>query len=147
MALHAESSVARAPYRRRGAADLHEIFAPQRSSSSVLPDPDPFLRNLTRGVLEVLAGARDVDQLARWLTEDAYRRLVTRANLATRARSARGIAATRPKHAITSVHCTSPADGVVEAVVIVSAPARTRAVALRLEGMDSRWRCTSLALL
>ncbi len=126
---------------------MQEYFAPQHTPSMVLPDPEPFLRNLTVGVLEVLAGVRDVAQLARWLTEDAYRSLVTRANLATRARSARRVPATRPAHAITSVHTSSPADGVVEAVVIVSAPARTRAVTLRLEGLDSRWRCTSLALL
>jgi hypothetical protein len=35
----------------------------------------------------------------------------------------------------------------VEAVVIVAGPARTRAIAIRLEGMDRRWRATSLALL
>jgi hypothetical protein len=46
-----------------------------------------------------------------------------------------------------SVHQSCPADGVVEAVVIVRGPARTRAVALRLEGMDRRWRATPLALL
>lgn len=143
-----EGSVARVPYRRAGeSAELHEFFAPQRTSTGDLPDPEPFLQNLTRGVLEVLAGVRDVDQLMRWLTEDAYRVLVIRANLAARARSARGVAASRPMHAIASVRHSSPADGVVEAVVVVSAPARTRAVAVRIEGMDARWRCTSLALL
>lgn len=146
MAPHAKGSVAPALL-RRGDADLHEYFSPQRTSSDLLPAPEPLLRNLTLGVLEVLAGVRDVDQLARWLTEEAYRNLVIRAGLATRARSARGMSATRPKHAIVSVHHSCPVDGVVEAVVIVSAPARTRAVAMRLEGMDRRWRCTSLALL
>ncbi|WP_438353493.1 Rv3235 family protein [Microbacterium sp. CJ88] len=130
-----------------GPVELSEFFAPQHTSSEVLPDPEPLLTNLTRGVLEVLSGQREVDQLARWLTEDAYRVLVTRANLATRARSARGVPASRPVHAILSVHHSSPADGVVEAVVIVAGPARTRAVAMRLEGMDRRWRATSLALL
>ena len=83
-----------------GALELSEFFAPQRTSSDALPDPDPFLRNLTRGVIEVLAGVREVDQLARWLTEDPYRKLVTRSNLAARARSARGMAAKRPVHTI-----------------------------------------------
>lgn len=129
------------------ATELSEFFAPQRTPSTALPEPDPFLRNLTRGVLEVLAGAREVDQLARWLTEDPYRKLVTRSNLAARARSARGVPARRPVHTILSVHQSSPADGVVESVVIVQGPARTRAVAMRLEGMDGRWRATSLALL
>ena len=89
-------------------AALHEFFTHQRTSSEALPDPEPFLTNLTRGVLEVLAGVREVDQLARWLTEDAYRKLVGRANLATRARSARGVPASRPKHAILSVRHDSP---------------------------------------
>jgi hypothetical protein len=57
------------------------------------------------------------------------------------------VPARRPVHTILSVHHSSPVDGVVEAVVIVQGPARTRAVALRLEGMDGRWRTTSLALL
>ncbi|MFV0319260.1 MAG: Rv3235 family protein [Microbacterium sp.] len=151
MAPLAEGNAARIPYSAARyssrAEQLSEYFAPQHTSTTALPDPEPFLRNLTRGVLEVFSGVRHVEQLARWLTEDAFRRLAIRANLATRARSARGVAAARPVHSIVSVRCTMPADGVVEAVVIVSAPARTRAVALRLEGMDSRWRCTSLALL
>ena len=90
---------------------------------------------------------REVDQLARWLTEEPYRKLVTRSNLAARARSARGMPARRPVHTILSSRHSSPVDGVIEAVVVVQGPARTRAVALRLEGMDGRWRATSLALL
>lgn len=136
------------PYSGSAAAvELSEFFAPQKTPSEALPDPDPLLRNLTRGVLEVLSGVREIEQLARWMTEDAYRKLLTRANLATRARSARGMPASRPVHTIQSVHHSSPADGVVEAVVIVGGPARTRAVAIRLEGIDGRWRATSLALL
>jgi hypothetical protein len=147
MATPPSGSAARSSAQFGDPAVLHEYFTHQRTSSEALPDPEPLLTNLTRGVLEVLAGVREVDQLARWLTEDAYRKLVGRANLATRARSARGVPAARPKHAILSVRHTSPADGVVEAVVIVAGPARTRAVAIRLEGMDRRWRATSLALL
>ncbi len=144
MATQPAGSARAYPY---GVHELSEFFAHQRTSSTSLPEPEPFLRNLTRGILEVFAGVREVDQLARWLTEDAYRKLVTRANLATRARSARGVPARRPVHTILSVHQSSPADGVIEAVAVVQGPARTRAVAIRLEGMDGRWRATSLALL
>jgi hypothetical protein len=142
-----QSSFARAYRAADEAAELNQYFAPQRTSTADLPDPETFLRNISRGVLEIFAGVREVDQLARWLTEDAYRKLVTRANLAARARSARGIPAKRPVHQIVSVRHSYPADGIVEGVVIVRGPARTRAVALRLEGMDGRWRTTSLALL
>ena len=71
---------------------LHEYFAPQPTPRDELPDPQPLLRSLTQGVLEVLAGVREVDQLARWFSEEAYRTLVTRSNLSARARSARGVA-------------------------------------------------------
>jgi len=126
---------------------LHEYFAPQPTPRSDLPDPVPLLRSLTQGVLEVLAGVREVDQLARWFNEDAFRSLVTRANLSARARSARGVSPARPTFEIRSIRTSDPADGVVEAVVIVAGPGRTRAVAIRLEGLDRRWRAASLAVL
>ncbi|MDR6866371.1 hypothetical protein J2Y69_000963 [Microbacterium resistens] len=124
-----------------------EDFAPQPTPSEELPDPLPLVQGLTHGVLEVLAGVREVDQLARWFTADAYRTLTIRAGLSARARSARGIVPTRPVYRILSTHCSSPADGVVESVVVVAGAARTRAVVIRLEGMDRRWRATTLAVL
>lgn len=126
---------------------LHEYFAPQPTSTAELPDPAPLLRSLTQGVLEVLAGVREVDQLARWFSEDAFRTLVSRANLSARARSARGVPPARPSFAILSIRVTEPVDGIIEAVVVVAGPGRTRAVAVRLEGLDRRWRATSLAVL
>ncbi|RZI94226.1 MAG: 3-hydroxyacyl-CoA dehydrogenase [Microbacterium sp.] len=137
----------RPPVRVGNAREVAEYFGPQRTSSDELPTPEPLLRNLAIGVLEVLSGVREVEQLARWLGEDAFRALVTRANLSARARSARGVPAARPSHRILTVRHSAPADGVVEAVVVVAGPARTRALALRLEGWDGRWRATSLALL
>lgn len=124
-----------------------EYFAPQPTPSASLPDPEPLLRSLTQGALEVLAGVREAEQLARWLSEDSFRKLVVRSNLAARARSARGVPASRPHFRIMSIHPSAPADGVVEATLIVAGPGRVRAVALRLEGADHRWRATSLAVL
>lgn len=127
---------------------LHEHdFAPQPTPAAELPDPEPLLRSLTQGVLEVFAGVREIDQLARWFSEDAYRALLARANLAARARSARGIAPVRPVFEILSLRCSLPADAVVESVIVVAGPGRTRAVAVRLEGLDHRWRATSFAVL
>ena len=126
---------------------LQEYFAPQPTPASDLPNPEPLLRSLTQGVLEVFAGVREIDQLARWFSEEAFRRLGTRANLSARARSARGTAPARPVFEVLSIHETTPADGIVEAVVVVAGPGRTRAVAIRLEGLDHRWRATSFAVL
>lgn len=123
------------------------FFAPQRTSAAHLPSAEIFVRNVVRGALEVFAGVREAEQLARWTTEDVYRAVVVRAGLAARARSARRTPVPRDVHEIRSVHLSSPADGVVEATVIAAARTRTRAIALRIEGLDGRWRVTALALL
>ena len=67
--------------------------------------------------------------------------------LSSRARQATGRAATRPTFTIGSTTQCTPRDGVVEAVVIVHGRARARAVALRLEGLDERWRATAINVL
>ena len=134
---------ATSPTRRSLAAARSEgYFDRQKTSAHQLPSAETFTLNIVRGVLEVLAGVREVDQLARWLSEDVYRTVVVRANLA-----ARGMPAPRATHIIQSVHLSSPADHVVEATVTAATRLRTRAVALRLEGLDGRWRVTSLGLL
>jgi hypothetical protein len=53
----------------------------------------------------------------------------------------------RARRSVSSVHIFEPADGIVEATAVVVGGARARAVALRLEGWDGRWRCTRLAIL
>lgn len=127
--------------------DSDEFFGAQPVSTSMLPDPTPLLENLTRCVIEVLAGARDLEQLARWVSDDVYRHLLKRVVLSTRARRARAQQASRPSFSIGSTTVCEPRDGVVEAVVIVRGRARTRAVAIRLEGLDSRWRATAINVL
>lgn len=133
--------------RIRRARDVHELFSRQRTSSGNLPDPSPLLDSLARGAVEVIAGVREPEQMGRWLTEEPYRRLLARAHLAHRARSARGQTAKRPVYAVRSVHCSSPGDGIAEGVVVIEMSPRTRAVTIRLEGIDGRWRATTLAVL
>ncbi|HEY0259380.1 MAG TPA: Rv3235 family protein [Lacisediminihabitans sp.] len=124
-----------------------DFFGHQPVSRSALPDPRPLLENLTRCVVEILAGARDLEQIARWVSDDVYNNLLKRVAISARARQARGRPVTRPTFSIGSTSVFEPRDGVVEAVVIVRGRARTRAVALRLEGLDSRWRATAINVL
>ena len=133
------------PIRARFVPD--EFFGHQPTSRSALPDPQPLLENLTRCVVEILAGARELEQIARWVNDDVYRHLLKRVVLSTRARQAKGLVASRPTFSIGSATVSEPRDGVVEAVVIVHGRARTRAVALRLEGLDNRWRATAINVL
>jgi hypothetical protein len=124
-----------------------EYFEAQPTSTSSLPNPIPLMENLARCVLEVLAGARDLDQLSRWVADDVYRHLLKRVVLSARARQARGAPVGRPSFRIGNTITCEPADGVVEGVVIVHGKARTRAVAIRLEGLDKRWRASAINVL
>ncbi|MFD1720070.1 Rv3235 family protein [Amnibacterium endophyticum] len=124
-----------------------EFFARQFTPSSSLPDPTVLIENLALGVVEVLGGVRDLEQLGRWLTEPVYKLLLRRSVLAARGRAARRQSPARPKVRIASRRLMSPADGVIEATVVLTGAARTRAIAIRLEGIDHRWRATALHVL
>ena len=130
-----------------GRFDVDDYFGHQPARSSELPGPEPLVENLTRCVIEVLAGARELDQIARWVSDDVYRHLLKRVVLSARARQVKGIRATRPNFSIGHTRLCRPRDGVVEAVVVVHGRARSRAVAIRLEGLDRRWRATAINVL
>jgi hypothetical protein len=129
--------------RRKG----DEFFGVQLTCSDLLPDPEPLLVNLTHYVLEVLAGARELDQLIRWVTKDVYANLLKRVVLSARARAVSGQRVNRPRLTVLRTIVTEPCDGVIEGVVIVQTPVRVRAIAIRLEGLDSRWRASAITVL
>jgi hypothetical protein len=122
--------------------------APQPTSSEALPDPVDTCAALVQAVVEVLAGTRQVTQLVRWVSADVYAGLQRRAALAGRLRrttSNRPVAGVPVRRAVVGgVRTCVPADGVVEASAVVLDRGRVRAVALRLEGLDGRWRVTAL---
>jgi hypothetical protein len=69
---------------------------------------------------------------------------------ATRTTASRTSTTARPVPAVRglvrSIHVGEPADGVAEICALVQRGPRASAVALRLEGLDGRWKCTALAL-
>ena len=125
---------------RRGALD-ESFAAPQPTASSSLPAAQDWCRRYVQVLLEVLAGQRPATQLLRWSSTDVYASLQKRAALSARLR--RGASPARPP-AVLSVRASSPRDGVSEASAVVVDSGRVRAIALRLEGWDGRWRVTAL---
>jgi hypothetical protein len=117
------------------------------SRSGDLADPAPLLVNLARCVTEIIAGVRSLDQLARWVSDDVYLTLLRRVTIAARSRAITGGQARRPRLTVGAPMVTHPRDGVVEAVVIVHQPSRSRAVAVRLEALDGRWRASAITVL
>lgn len=124
-----------------------DYFGPQRTASSELPDPRPLGENLARNVMEILAGARELEQISRWVTDDVYRNLIIRVHASARARALKKLPVARPVFTLGSTLASSPADGVVEMVIVVHGRARTRSIAMRLEGLDGRWRAAAIHVL
>ena len=124
-----------------------EFFGHQPTKTSALPDPQPMVENLARSVMEILAGCRDLEQISRWVTDDVYRNLLQRVHISRRARAVKKQAAVLPAFGLGRTIITHPVDGVIESVVIVHGKARTRSIAIRLEGLDGRWRATAIQVL
>lgn len=115
-------------------------LAATRTPTELLPAAGVFARTLVQAVLEVLAGVRPVKQLQRDLTPELY------ATLQVTLTSRPPDDGRRPgSHAVRSLHLQQRPEGIVEACATVVRGARSGALALRLEGLDGRWRCTALA--
>ncbi len=126
---------------------VEEFFDHQRTPSRLLPDPGPLVVNLTRCLIETLAGVRDLEQIARWVEPDAYETLQQTVAVTARSRRARGLVPNWPKYRLGRTRIDSPADGVMECVTVVHHRARAQAVAIRLVGIDGRWRADRIAVL
>nr|WP_246328612.1 Rv3235 family protein [Curtobacterium pusillum] len=117
---------------------------------SVVPPPtdvEDTARALGLCVAEILTGAREVDSIARWVTDDVHRHLQQRAAVAARARQLGGRSRARALLRVGSVVVCRPADGVAEATVVVHTRSHARAVAMRLEERQGRWRATAVGVL
>lgn len=114
-------------------------LAAQRTPTSQLPAPKAFAKTLVQGLLEVLAGVRPVKQLQRDTTPELYETLAGEVAQIPRTTGP------RPDRAsVRSLHVQQRPEGVVEVCATVQRGPRMAALALRLEGLDGRWKCTEL---
>lgn len=123
-------------------AAMDDDFGPQPTARADLPDPAPMTRRLIQAIGEILAGARPAGQLSRYTTLDVLEHLERSTGWLGRSTTGGRTAALRP--VVSSVHVSEPADGVAEVCAVLDTGPRRRALALRLEGQDGRWRCTRL---
>ena len=141
--------------------DEDAFFARQRTPRAALPDPKLFCGRYVQALVEVLSGERSLAQLMRWTNEDVYADLRHRVRLLNQAgqgnsadpksgfrgRPGRPGQPRRMARAmVRSVHVQEPRDGIAEVCVHVRHGGKSRAVAVRLEGLDGIWRCTALQL-
>jgi len=112
-----------------------------------LPDPRPVAGELAQAVVEVLAGDRPLTQLLTRFDDHTYAQLAARApDPATHPTLGPARAGIHPwqRPKIRTVHVSRPAAGVAEVTARVQTNGRSRAVALRLEEWQGRWRCSAL---
>jgi hypothetical protein len=129
------------------ALESYEYFWIEFAKPDNLCDPKPILAFLAQSIIETLAGIRDIEQCARWLSDGVYQQLRQKSLASTRSRAESNVRALRPNLTVGKISTFSPRAGVVEGVVIVHNIGRARAVAIRLEGYNGRWRARSVAVL
>ena len=134
-------------HRIKNLVQAEDFFGPQYNKTAELPNPEASLKLLATGVVEVIAGTRQIDQLARLLSDEVYQRLSRRAIEARQLRDAAGQKTRYQNFSIRNMMNSSPRDGVIESVVLLNAQRRTRAVTIRLEGINNRWRATAVSVL
>lgn len=107
-----------------------------------LPDPAVWGRRLLIGLAETAAGRRPLNQVAALLAPAVYRGIGMEFERA-------GVRGTRHwlhSMLVRNVRVSEPSEGVAELCATVQTKGRVRAVALRLDAHQGRWRCSSLQL-
>jgi len=115
--------------------DYDPDFAPQPTSATDLPDLRIWTLKFATSVLEIWAAKRQPAQLARWCHHTIYSQLIAK------------VGSLQEVGKIRKLHQCQPLDGICESALTVRFDDRIRSLAIRFEGVDHRWLCTSLALL
>lgn len=110
-------------------------FDRQPTGREDLPSASQWSMRLVYALAEVLNGSRPIQQLTRWLTPDVLGHI--QHHLLKRQ---------LPKMTVRSIHVHETDDGVAEVSSVLGTNNRAFALAIRLEGLDGRWRATTLLL-
>ena len=110
-------------------------FEPVPISASELPELNIFVESFAKSVLEIWAGKRSASQLSRYCHSAVYQDLLT------------SIGYQKEVGKFRKIHINEPLDGLCESTVTVRFNDRLRSMALRFEGLDHKWICTSLDLI
>jgi len=115
--------------------EFDAAFAPQPTSASDLPAIEPLIQQFVHNLVEVWAGRRSALQLQSICHYKLFNEVQKSAG------SLKEVGRVR------KFRVTQPLDGVCEATVTVRFGERLRVIAIRFEGLDGRWLCTSLSLI
>jgi Family of unknown function (DUF6459) len=146
-----------APWPGRGEHQLRLVVAdpvplqrawadPVPTALDDLPDVAEFARQLAQAVVDILAGHRSANQLVRWARPDVFDAVRRRAALNLLGPSSPRTPRTARRPVVRSVRTCDITRTAVEASAVVVEGDRARALAMRLEGLDGRWRLAALVI-
>lgn len=110
-------------------------FAPNPSPLNELPNIERWTLTYIVTVIEIMAGRRPVQQVARSTHRFTYNSIL------------RNIGSIEEVPKIRRIHRNQPIEGVVELTAVLVFKNRVRALIARFEGVDKKWLCTELELL
>lgn len=108
-------------------------FDVQPTGRKDLPPARDWSVRLVTALIEIVNGNRPLTQLIRWVTPDVMTALqfqIGKNNF--------------PKFAVRSINVHETDDGVAEVSAVFGSTSRSFALAMRLEGLDGKWRATSI---
>lgn len=108
-------------------------FDVRPTSRSELPSATKWSMSLVQGLIEVLNGKRAPSQLIRWVTPE----VMSGIQLQLQRKDF-------PEFIVRSINVHETDDGVAEVCAVFGSQNRAFALALRLEGLDGKWRATSI---
>ncbi|NBU23712.1 MAG: hypothetical protein EBS38_07395 [Actinobacteria bacterium] len=109
-------------------------------------DPAPFFAEISAAYIEVLAGVRRPEQLARWLTDRTYYDVCQRAQREARQRAVTGLRS-RPEVSLRCTQTFLTDHHAYQGVVILRISGATKAVSIRAELINARYRITDISLI
>lgn len=119
--------------------------SPPAAIRALPSDPGAWASRFAQATVEVIGGHRPVAQLVGWTAPSVFRDLERRTRATARS-VPRGTAHAALRPRVSSVHVCRLGPDVAEVSVRVRHGRRSRAVAMRLEATQGRWRCTAIEL-
>lgn len=98
-----------------------------------LPPARQWSMRLVQALIEIVNGVRPCTQLTRWVTPEVMAALQIQL-------TKKGL----PKFSVRSINVHETDDGVAEVSAVFGSQNRSFALAMRLEGLDGKWRATSI---
>lgn len=128
----------------RGAVAATSRTAPADEATARRPEATRWAALIAQAIVEAEVGDRPLSQLVRWTSAEVHDVIALRCSMHGQRRAHVRLGTGRAL--VASIHVCEVAPDVAEVSATVRRDGRSRALALRLEGVGDAWRCTALTM-